>query len=97
VAFDVTNTGARPGAEVAQLYVGDPSARIKRPAKELKGFKKVRLAPGETQHVELPLDDRTFSYWDVTTHRWRIDPGKFVVYVGSSSEDTPLFGELNVR
>jgi beta-glucosidase len=87
VTFDVTNTGKRAGATVAQVYVGDPSARIKRPTKELKGFEIVRLAPGETGHVAIPLDDRAFSYWD---HGWRIDPGQFVVYVGDSSEHTPL-------
>ena len=87
VTFDVTNTGSRAGAEVAQVYVGDPSARIKRPAKELKGFKKVRLAPGETQHVTVRLDERAFSYWD---HGWHVDPGQFVIYVGDSSEHTPL-------
>jgi beta-glucosidase len=94
VSFDVSNTGTRAGAEVAQVYVGDPSARVKRPAKELRGFKKVRLKPGETRRVELPLDDRAFSYWDVESHRWRIDPGQFVIYVGDSSEHTPLRATL---
>ena len=93
VSFDVTNTGSRGGAEVAQVYVGDPSARIKRPTRELKGFKKVRLAPGETKHVTVQLDARAFSYWD---HGWRIDPGQFVIYVGDSSEHTPLSVTLDV-
>jgi beta-glucosidase len=93
VSFDVTNTGSRSGAEVAQVYVGDPSARIKRPTRELKGFKKVRLAPGETKHVTVQLDARAFSYWD---HGWRIDPGQFVIYVGDSSEHTPLSVTLDV-
>ena len=93
VSFDVTNTGSRNGAEVAQVYVGDPSARIKRPTKELKGFRKVRLAPGETKHVTVQLDARAFSYWD---HGWRIDPGQFVIYVGDSSEHTPLSVTLDV-
>jgi beta-glucosidase len=93
VAFDVTNTGSRAGAEVAQVYVGDPSARVKRPAKELKGYKKIELAPGETKHVEVALNDRAFSYWD---HGWHIDPGQFVIYVGDSSEHTPLTVTLDV-
>jgi beta-glucosidase len=97
VSFDVTNTGARAGAEVAELYIGDPSARVKRPAKELKGFKKVRLAPGETRHVELALDARSFAYWDMKAHRWRTDPGQFVMYVGDSSENTPLTATLMVK
>jgi beta-glucosidase len=96
VSFDVTNTGAHAGAAVAEVYIGDPSARVKRPAKELKGFKKVRLAPGETRHVELPLDARAFAYWDIKARRWRTDPGRFVVYLGDSSENTPLTATVMV-
>lgn len=94
VSFDVTNTGGRAGADVAQVYVGDPSAQAKRPVKELKGFQKVRLSPGERQTVTLTLDRRALSYWDEANHRWRIDPGKFLVYVGDSSENTPLTEEF---
>ncbi len=97
VSFDVKNTGAVAGAEVAQLYVSDPSAKAKRPERELKGFEKVRLAPGETKHVVLKLDARAFSYWDETAHKWTIDPGKFVIHVGDSSENTPLSGEITLK
>jgi beta-glucosidase len=97
VSFDVTNTGGVAGAEVAQLYVSDPSAKASRPERELKGFAKVRLAPGETRHVTLDLDARAFSYWDETTHAWKIDPGKFVIRVGDSSENTPLSADLMVN
>ena len=97
VSFDVTNTGKVAGAEVAQLYVSDPSAKVKRPERELKGFKKVRLTPGETKHVTLNLDARAFSYWDSTAHKWTIDPGKFVICVGDSSENTPLKAELVLK
>ncbi len=97
VSFDVTNTGSVAGAEVAQLYVSDPSAKVQRPERELKGFAKVRLAPGETKHVTLNLDARSFSYWDEDTHNWKIDPGKFVILVGDSSESTPLRHELDLR
>ena len=90
VSFDVTNTGKMQGAEVVQLYVSDPSAKVDRPERELKGFEKVRLAPGETKHVMLALDGRSFSYWDEAEHNWTIDPGKFVIRVGDSSEDTLL-------
>jgi beta-glucosidase len=96
VSFDVTNTGKAAGADVAQLYVSDPSAKVERPERELKGFEKVRLAPGETRHVTLSLDARAFSYWDETAHRWTIDPGKFTIFVGDSSENTPLHGDLSV-
>jgi beta-glucosidase len=97
VSFDVTNTGKVAGAEVAQLYVNDPSAKAKRPERELNGFEKVRLAPGETKHVTLSLDARAFSYWDESAHKWVIDPGKFVILVGDSSENTPLHAELNLN
>ncbi len=94
VSFDVTNSGSVAGAEVAQLYVSDPSAKVDRPERELKGFAKVRLAPGETRHVTLSLDARAFSYWDEAAHKWTIDPGKFVIHVGDSSENTPLSADI---
>jgi beta-glucosidase len=97
VSFDVTNGGKVAGAEVAQLYVSDPSAKSTRPERELKGFEKVRLAPGETKHVTLNLDARAFSYWDDKAHKWTIDPGKFVVRVGDSSENTPLHADLTLN
>ena len=96
VSFDVTNTGSVEGAEVAQLYVSDPSAKATRPERELKGFEKVRLAPGETKHLTLNLDARSFSYWDTPNHKWTIDPGKFVIRVGDSSESTPLHADLTI-
>jgi len=97
VSFDVTNSGKVAGAEVAQLYVSDPSTKVQRPERELKGFEKVRLAPGETKHVTLNLDARAFSYWSETTHKWTIDPGKFVILVGDSSENTPLHAEITLN
>ncbi|MGA3264184.1 MAG: glycoside hydrolase family 3 C-terminal domain-containing protein [Terracidiphilus sp.] len=97
VNFDVTNTGSVTGAEVAQLYVSDPSAKATRPERELKGFAKILLAPGETRHVTLNLDARAFSYWDSAAHKWTIDPGRFVILVGDSSENTPLSAELTLN
>ncbi|MGA9668339.1 MAG: glycoside hydrolase family 3 C-terminal domain-containing protein [Terracidiphilus sp.] len=97
VSFDVTNTGSVAGAEVAQLYVSDPSAKATRPERELKGFEKVRLAAGETKHVTQDLDARAFSYWDEAAHKWTIDPGKFVVRVGDSSESTPLHADVTLK
>ena len=97
VSFDVTNTGSVAGAEVGQLYVSDPSAKVTRPERELKGFEKVRLNPGETKHVTLTLDARAFSYWDETAHKWTIEPGKFVIHVGDSSENTPLQADLTLN
>jgi beta-glucosidase len=96
VGFDVTNTGSVAGAEVAQLYVSDPSAKVSRPERELKGFEKVRLGPGETKHITINLDARSFGYWDTNAHKWAIDPGKFVIRVGDSSENTPLNADITL-
>jgi beta-glucosidase len=96
VSFDLRNTGHRAGAEVAQVYVGDPSATVPRPIKELKGFARVELRPGEVQHVSLQLTRRSLAYWDVKTNGWKVDPGKFVVYVGDSSEHVPLQASFTV-
>jgi beta-glucosidase len=97
VSFDVANTGSAEGAEVAQLYISDPSAKATRPERELKGFDKVRLAPGETKHVSLTLDARAFSYWDEANKKWTIDTGKFVLHVGDSSENTPLHADITLN
>ena len=97
VRFDVTNTGSVAGAEVAQLYVSDPSAQADRPERELKGFQKVRLDPGQTKNVNLSLDARAFSYWDEPAQKWIVDPGKFVIRVGDSSENTPLTADIDLH
>ena len=96
VSFDVTNVGAVTAAEVAQVYVGDPSASVPRPAKELKAFRKVRLAPGQTEHVTVHLDRRAFAYYDVGRKDWAVDPGQFHIYVGDSSAQTPLLADLGI-
>jgi beta-glucosidase len=96
-AFDVTNTGARAGAETAQVYVGDQHASVPRPVKELKGFAKVELNPGETKHVEVTLDRRAFSYYDVKNHKWSVAPGDFDIYVAHSSTEIQLTGKLSLQ
>ena len=96
VSFDVTNTGARAGAAVSQLYLGNPSASVPRPLKELKGFARVVLSPGETRHVTLTLDPRAMSFFDVKGHAWKQEPGKFLVFVGHSSAEVDLQGEYTV-
>jgi len=97
VSFDVTNVGKRRGAEVAQLYVGDRHAPVPRPPKELKGFAKVDLAPGETKRVQLALDRRALSYFDVATGQWRAAPGTFELLIGSSSRQVELHGQLSLK
>ena len=97
VSFKVQNVGQRSGAEVSELYVGNPSATVPRPEKELKGFERVMLEPGETKDVSITLDRRSLAYWSVESGDWKVDPGKFVVYVGDSSEHLPLRAEFTVR
>jgi len=97
VSFDVTNTGGRRGAEVAQVYVGERRPPVPRPPKELKGFSKVDLAPGETKHVQVTLDRRAFSFYDTAAKSWRAQPGTFDVLVGSSSRQIELTGTVSLR
>jgi beta-glucosidase len=94
VAFDVKNTGNRGGADVAQVYVRDAHTNVVRPAKELKGFARVNLRPGETKRTSVVLDGRAFSYYDVGAKGWRAEPGEFEVLVGRSSADIELRGKL---
>jgi beta-glucosidase len=94
VEFDVTNTGQRAGAEVAEVYVGEPHATVPRPVKELKGFNRVSLNAGETRHVSVTLDRRAFAYYNIKDHDWTVDAGDFDVYVGSSSAHIDLTGKV---
>jgi beta-glucosidase len=87
VSVDVTNTGARAGQDVVQLYVHDPSARLARPPKELKGFRKVALQPRETSTVSLKLDMRALAYFDDASASWVAEPGTFEVLIGRSARD----------
>ncbi len=95
VSFDVTNTGKRSGAEVAQVYVSDTHSKVPRPAKELKGFSKIELKPGETKRVKVMLNERALSYYDVGAKQWRAEPGNFEVIVGPSSAQIELRGKIN--
>jgi beta-glucosidase len=97
ISFDLTNTGRRAGAEVAQVYVGPSRGKVTRPAKELKGFVKVDLRPGETRRVTVTLDRRALSYYDINAKAWRADPGDFDVLVGSSAERIELNGKLTLK
>jgi beta-glucosidase len=96
VSFDVTNTGSRAGTDVAEAYVGESHPKVPRPAKELKGFAKVNLQPGETKHVTIPLNARSFSYYDVAAHEWRVDPGDVTIFIGRSVDDTELKSVLTI-
>ncbi|MGA8441669.1 MAG: glycoside hydrolase family 3 C-terminal domain-containing protein [Candidatus Sulfotelmatobacter sp.] len=96
VSFDVTNSGERAGAEVAQLYIADNGTAVPRPPKELKGFVKVSLKPGETQRVTVPLDTRSFAYFDADGKIWRAPAGTYKVLVGQASDEIDLTGEIKL-
>ena len=97
VKATVTNTGKRAGKAVAQLYVGDPESTPIRPVRELKGFAKVLLQPGESREVSFTLDKRSFAYWNEEIHGWHVETGDFTIEVGGSSRDLPLKGTVRVE
>jgi beta-glucosidase len=88
--FDVQNVGEREGAEVAQLYVQDEKPRLPRPLKELKGFRKVLLKPGEKQTISIPLERSSFAFYDPEQHGWAAEKGNFKILIGSGSRDIRL-------
>jgi len=90
VSFRVKNTGACPGAEVAQIYVSDIQCSAERPPKELKGFAKVYLEPGEEKEISVILDKNAFSFYNPQTDAWMVEPGQFEILAGSSSQDIRL-------
>jgi beta-glucosidase len=96
VKLTVTNTGKVAGAEVVQLYVKPGQAAVKRPEKELKGFEKVFLKPGESKTVTLTLPADAFKYYSEAKKQWVLEPGKFDLLVGSSSRDIRLTGNVTL-
>lgn len=96
VRLTVKNTGERAGKEVVQVYVNDEQASVRRPSKELKGFVKVDLKPGEQKQVELTLPASAFQYYDDIQHKWVLEPGAFNVLVGRSSRDIRLSQEISL-
>ena len=96
VTFDVTNVGKVAGAEVTQLYVTDEECSLIRPLKELKGFEKVFLNPGETKSVSIMLDEEAFRFYDPYEHDFVVEPGTFTISVGASSADIRLVTSIEV-
>ena len=88
ITADVKNVGSLAGAEVLQLYISDTQSSLPRPVKELKGFKKVYLEPGETQQVSFIIDRSALSFYDEKTGAWTAEPGEFVAMVNNSSAPT---------
>ena len=97
VEFNLTNTGNVAGMEVAQLYVGCKSKEIFRANKELKGFKKVFLEPGEMKKVTIPFDDKTFRYFNVKTNKWEVESADYEIMIGASSADIKLSDSIYIE
>ena len=95
IKVPVTNTGSVAGAEVVQLYIHDVEASVDRPVKELKGFDKVYLEPGQTKTVEFEIDRQALSFFDADKHEWVAEPGEFKALIAASSED--IRGEVSFR
>lgn len=96
VSFDITNTGKMDAWETAQVYVSDKTASVPRPVKELKGYDKVYIPKGKTVRVSVDLDSEAFSFYDVKTHGFVIEPGDFTIYVGPSSAELPLKADVTL-
>ena len=97
VSCNITNTGNRAGMETVQLYVGDKESSVIRPVKELKGFEKVSLRPGETKKVFFTLDKRAFAYYETSINDWFVEYGEFEIMIGASSRDIRLSGSVYVN
>lgn len=98
VQFTVTNTGGRAGSEVAQIYVGfPPIPEGDEPPLRLAAFRKVKLAPGESKWITLPLGAESFSYWSTTDHAWRVQSGEYKIKAGDSSANLPLEASITLR
>ena len=97
VSLTVTNTGSVAGTEIVQLYVAKKNSELFRPAKELKGYARVTLAPGEKQRITIMLDDKAFRFWNVKANRWEIEGGEYELLVGASVEDIRLCEKISVH
>ena len=97
VSLTVTNTGSVAGTEIVQLYVAKKNSELFRPEKELKGFARVTLAPGEKQRITIMLDDKAFRFWNVKANRWEIEGGEYELLVGASVEDIRLCEKISVH
>jgi len=97
ILVDIENIGEYAGAEVIQVYIADNECSIDRPPKELQGFEKVYLEPGEKKTVEITLDESALEFYSIKRGKFIIEEGSFTIYVGSSSRDLPLSTKLNFR
>jgi beta-glucosidase len=93
VSLDVANTGSRKGDEVVQLYVRYPQSKVERPAKQLRGFQRITVEPGQTRTARITVHAADLAYWDVASHAWTVESGPVELLVGTSSRDS----DLNLR
>ena len=93
----VTNTGSVAGKEVVQLYISDEKSSLPRPLKELKGFEKVNLAPGQTRNVAFTVTPEALKFFDDKAHQWVAEPGKFKLLIGSSSTDIRAKSQFELK
>lgn len=96
ITFDIKNNGKKEAAEVAQVYVGDIECSVKRPQKELKGFEKINLKPGEKRTVKIVLDEEAFAFYDTKSKSFIVEPGEFEILVGNSSANLPLTAKIRL-
>jgi len=97
ISLTIENTGKRAGAEIVQLYIQDVKSNVERPVKELKGFKKIFLKPGEKMKISFELDKNDLSFYDIARKNWIAEKGKFKVLIGNSSKDIIITGEFNLK
>jgi beta-glucosidase len=90
VQCTITNTGLREGKEIIQLYLQDVECTVPRPVKELKGFRKISLSPGESQEVTFTIKEEDLMFFDETSNQWVAEPGDFKILIGASSSDIRL-------
>ena len=97
VTFTIKNTGNVAGEEVVQLYVCPPQGKVFRPARELKGFVKVALQPGQSKRITVPFDDHTFAHYDVASGKWKVAGGEYTVEIGASVRDIRLSNTVAIQ
>jgi len=96
ISLELKNSGNFTGSEVVQLYIKDAEASVEKPEKELKGFKKIMLKPGETKKINFTLDHKSLSFFDPSANAWKFEPGKYVIMIGSSSRDIKLQHDIQL-
>ena len=97
VTITISNTGKQEAKEIVQLYVSDKQCSVPRPLKELKGYKKVKLKPGETKDLSFVLTKDAFSFWSEQACFWVVEPGEYDVMIGASSADMRLSAKIDLK